>query len=91
MEGANLRGCNFEDPSCLKSNLKGINLKGACLESSNMANMKNCNLQTSVLADLERCNLWSSDFQEARLRGAHLQVVKLTLKNTPLHMSHAIR
>lgn len=36
MEGANLRGCNFEDPSGLRTNLEGVNLKGACLESSNM-------------------------------------------------------
>uniref|UniRef100_A0A1A9UWY4 BTB domain-containing protein n=1 Tax=Glossina austeni TaxID=7395 RepID=A0A1A9UWY4_GLOAU len=105
MEGANLRGCNFEDPSGLRTNLEGVNLKGACLESSNMAgvnlrvanlkdaNMKNCNLRAAVLAgaDLERCNLSGSDLQEANLRGANLKDAELTLMVTPLHMSQAIR
>lgn len=68
MEGANLQGCNFEDPSGrLPSHLEGVNLKGACLENSNMAgvnlrvanlkdaNLKNCNLRAAILAgaDLE--------------------------------------
>ncbi|XP_037954392.1 BTB/POZ domain-containing protein KCTD9 [Teleopsis dalmanni] len=105
MEGANLRGCNFEDPSGLRTNLEGVNLKGACLESSYMggvnlrvanlkdANMKNCNLRAAVLAgaDLERCNLSGSDLQEANLRGANLKDAELTLMVTPLHMSQAIR
>ncbi|XP_017477479.1 PREDICTED: BTB/POZ domain-containing protein KCTD9 [Rhagoletis zephyria] len=105
MEGANLRGCNFEDPTGVRTNLEGVNLKGACLESSNMAginlrvanlkdaNMKNCNLRSAVLAgaDLERCNLSGSDLQEANLRGANLKDAELTLMVTPLHMAQAIR
>ncbi|XP_050745069.1 BTB/POZ domain-containing protein KCTD9 isoform X2 [Drosophila biarmipes] len=104
-EGANLRGCNFEDPTGVRTNLEGVNLKGACLESSNMAgvnlrvanlknaNMKNCNLRAAVLAgaDLEKCNLSGSDLQEANLRGANLKDAELTLMVTPLHMSQAIR
>ncbi|XP_020712987.1 BTB/POZ domain-containing protein KCTD9 isoform X2 [Ceratitis capitata] len=84
MEGANLRGCNFEDPTGVRTNLEGVNLKGACLESSNMA---------AVLAgaDLERCNLSGSDLQEANLRGANLKDAELTLMVTPLHMAQAIR
>uniref|UniRef100_A0A1B0BKR4 Pentapeptide repeat-containing protein n=1 Tax=Glossina palpalis gambiensis TaxID=67801 RepID=A0A1B0BKR4_9MUSC len=38
MEGANLRGCNFEDPSGLRTNLEGVSLKGAYLESSTHCN-----------------------------------------------------
>ncbi|XP_014098560.1 BTB/POZ domain-containing protein KCTD9 [Bactrocera oleae] len=105
LEGANLRGCNFEDPTGVRTNLEGVNLKGACLESSNMAginlrvanlkdaNMKNCNLRSAVLAgaDLERCNLSGSDLQEANLRGANLKDAELTLMVTPLHMAQAIR
>ncbi|KAI9575504.1 hypothetical protein GQX74_013519 [Glossina fuscipes] len=68
--------------------MAGVNLPVANFKD---ANMKNCNLQTAVLADLERCNMWSSDFQKAHTRGANLQVAELTLKNTSLHMSHAIR
>lgn len=105
MEGANLRGCNFEDPTGVRTNLEGVNLKGACLEGSNMAgvnlrvanlknaNMKNCNLRAAVLAgaDLERCNLSGSDLQEANLRGANLKDAELELMVTPLHMAQAIR
>lgn len=67
MEGANMRSCNFEDPSGDHTCLEGVNLKGACLENSNMtsvnlrvanlkdANLNNCNLRCAVLAgaDLE--------------------------------------
>ena len=67
MEGADLTGCNFEDPIGTRTCLEGVNLKGACLENSNMAgvnlrvanlrnaNLKNCNLRAAILAgaDLE--------------------------------------
>lgn len=62
-----MRSCNFEDPSGDHTCLEGVNLKGACLENSNMtsvnlrvanlkdANLNNCNLRCAVLAgaDLE--------------------------------------
>lgn len=106
MEGANLQQCNFEDPlGPSKTLLEGVNLKGACLEGSNMAgvnlrvaclrnaNLKNCNLRAAILAgaDLERCNLSGSDLQEANLRGANFKDAELELMLTPLHMSQAIR
>lgn len=70
MERATLQGCDFEDPTGeLPTLLEGVNLKGACLENSNMAainlrvanlkdaNLKNCNLRRAILAgaDLEVC------------------------------------
>lgn len=106
LEGANLQHCNFEDQSGTgKTVFEGVNLKGACLEGSNMAgvnlrvaclkdaNLKNCNLRAACLAgaDLERCNLSGSDLQEANLRGANFKDAELELMLTPLHMSQAIR
>lgn len=105
MEGAILRGCNFEDPSQGRSNLEGVNLKNATLDDSNMAGvnlrvanlknarLKNCNLRAAILAgaDLEKCNLSGSDLQEANLRGANFKDADLALMQTPLHMSQAIR
>ena len=29
MEGASLRGCNFEDPAGTRANLEGMNMAGA--------------------------------------------------------------
>ncbi|KAL9871211.1 uncharacterized protein ACN427_007238 [Glossina fuscipes fuscipes] len=86
----------FRNPSGLRTNLEGINLKGVCLESSNIAGvnlrvanlkdgiMKNCNLRAAVLAgaDLKRCNLSGSDLQEANLRGVNLKNAELTLRRT---------
>lgn len=105
LEGANLRGCNFEDPAGSRTNMEGVNLKSANLECSNMAgvnlrvatlknaNLRNCDLRAAVLAgaDLEKCDLSGSDLQEANLRGANLKDATFELMLTPLHMSQTIR
>nr|CAD7576667.1 unnamed protein product [Timema californicum] len=105
LEGANLRGCNFEDPAGSRANMEGVNLKGANLEGSNMAgvnlrvatlknaNLQNCDLRAAVLAgaDLENCDLSGSDLHEANLRGANLKDAAFELMLTPLHMSQTIR
>ena len=48
MEGANLKGSNFEDPAGSRANLEGVNLKGANLEGSIMAGSKLNNLDKTI-------------------------------------------
>ncbi|XP_018321208.1 BTB/POZ domain-containing protein KCTD9 [Agrilus planipennis] len=105
MECSQLKNCNFEDPCGTRSNMEGVNLKGANLEGSCMAgvnlrvatlknaNLRNCDLRAAVLAgaDLENCDLSGSDLQEANLRGANLKDASFDFMLTPLHMAQAIR
>nr|CAD7195084.1 unnamed protein product [Timema douglasi] len=67
LEGANLRGCNFEDPAGSRANMEGVNLKGANLEGSNMAGV---NLR---VATLKNANLQNCDLRAAVLAGADLE------------------
>lgn len=68
LEGANLRGCNFEDPEGNRTNMEGVNLKGANLECSNMAGV---NLR---VATLKNASLKNCDLRAAILAGADLEV-----------------
>lgn len=105
MEGASLRGCNFEDPTGTRAHLEGVNLKGSDLEGSNLgnvnlrvatlkgANLQNCNLRGAELAgaDLENCNLTGCDLQDANLRGANITGATIAEITGPLHMTAFVR
>lgn len=75
LEGANLRGCNFEDPGGNRTNMEGVNLKGANLECSNMAGV---NLR---VATLKNASLKNCDLRAAILAGADLEVTKTNKKS----------
>uniref|UniRef100_A0A2K6E301 KHA domain-containing protein n=1 Tax=Macaca nemestrina TaxID=9545 RepID=A0A2K6E301_MACNE len=95
-EGASLKLCNFEDPSGLKANLEGANLKSVDMEGSHVtginlrvatlknATLKNCNLRGATLAgtDLENCDLSGG----SNMKGARFEEML-----TPLHMSQSVR
>ncbi|XP_017772657.1 PREDICTED: BTB/POZ domain-containing protein KCTD9 [Nicrophorus vespilloides] len=105
LEGAQMRNCKFDVRQGIKTNMEGVNLKGANMEGSDMvgvnlrvatlknANLKMCDLKGAVLAgaDLENCDLSGSDLHEANLRGANLKDAAFELLLTPLHMSQTIR
>ncbi|XP_076812731.1 uncharacterized protein LOC143459448 [Clavelina lepadiformis] len=103
-EGCSIKGCNFDDPSGLKANMEGANMKAVNLEGSLMAganlrvatlknsNLKNCDLRSAILAgtDLEDCDLTGCDLCEANLRGCNVKGTKFAEMITPLHMTQTV-
>ncbi|KAI1289492.1 BTB/POZ domain-containing protein KCTD9 [Halotydeus destructor] len=104
LKDSSLRNINCEDPTNLRTNMEGVNLKAANLEGSQLAHVNlrvatlknailcNCDLRSAILAgaDLEDCDLSGSDLHEANLRGANLKGATFELMMTPLHMAQAM-
>lgn len=101
LEGALMRGCDFEDSRTGRSStLEGANLKDADLEDSNLpganfrvaslrnAKLRNCMLRGTLFAgaDLENCDLMGSNIEKVNFRNANLRGAIFDGK-TPVPMS----
>uniref|UniRef100_A0A2K5C6R8 KHA domain-containing protein n=1 Tax=Aotus nancymaae TaxID=37293 RepID=A0A2K5C6R8_AOTNA len=84
-EGASPKLCNFEDPSGLKANLEGANLKGAIFKANFLRQFFNC------LKKCKNCDLSGCDLQEANLRASNVKGAIFEEMSTALHMSQRVR